>query len=226
MKLLKIGIAVSAVLGVLVQGASAASLTYDIGAPFNDKDPAPTGSVITAKFDDNNEEAGSVTLTLTGGLTESAFATEIYFNSMVAVTGITNTGALAGSSAAYRSNFFKADGDGYFDLMFSFATEEGESRFDTETTVYTLTGTGLTAASFFDVYSAASNEPNAVPSPKGYYVAAHVQGYGNSDSTWLTDYNGSAAGDGGGTVVPIPSSLLLLGSALAGLGIVGRRKHS
>lgn len=225
MKLYTMGIAMGAVLGVLAQGASAASLTYDIGAPFIGK-PSADGSKITATFVDNGTD--SVTLTLQSFLKAGEFASAIYFNSTVAINNndiVWNSGPKAVASYnpyANNDNSYKADGDGYFDLLFDFA-KAGDDRFTTQTTVYTLTGTGLTPASFF-VKSAETNASDSLPGEKSYYVAAHVQGLGldGEGSTWLTDYNGSTPG----AVVPLPSSLLLLGSALAGLSLVGRRKNS
>jgi hypothetical protein len=101
------------------------------------------------------------------------------------------------------SDAYKADGDGFFDIRFVFDNGDfGEG----EESVYLITGTGITADSF-DLFSAPGGGNGS------WNTAAHVGGIGPCDqySGWI-----------GGSSVPIPGAVWLLGSGL--IGLVGFRK--
>jgi len=131
-----------------------------------------------------------------------------------------NTLSFAGPGFTYvkllslGTDAFKPDGDGKYDIEFSFYTSAEKPRLDDDKqAVFTITrSTGLSAASF--------KFPSA-PAPGGsgpFLVAAHVQGIDHEEgSGWVT------RGDGDHPI-PEASTMLLFGSGLTGVLAVARRK--
>lgn len=106
---------------------------------------------------------------------------------------------------------FKADGDGWFDILFDFPPPPGSqnARFTAgETVVYDITYTGPIDVNSFD-FSSAPGGGNGT-----FLSAAHVQQTGGgSGSGWI------------GAAVPEPATALLLGGGLVALA-AGRRRSA
>ncbi len=102
---------------------------------------------------------------------------------------------------------YAADGDGSFDILFDFWNDNSDAnRFAGEdSAVFTITGTGITAWSFFGLSFPGGN------SPDGLYTAAHVGSIGpdGEESGWIT--------------IPAPGAALLGMMGLAVVGLVKRR---
>jgi hypothetical protein len=196
------------------------------GALFND---APIGG-ITAGYD--------VRLTIftngpTTGLTGGEFLTETDFNisnldasnspsfSSILVSATNGAlGVIGSTPASFSSNFFQADGDGKYDMSLNFATAPPDQRATTGN-IYVIdiawTGGTLLASNFNSLSAPGGN--SAGP----FYAATHIQGITTGEgSTWaganrIPCVNCATPFDvPGGTPVPEPASLLLIGTGLLG----------
>ena len=156
----------------------ASALTFTLDTLFSGPGD-PSGDVTVTITD----IAGGVSLTFdASALTGTEFVTEWDLSIDPFVDPLTFTyvsGATATTSSGLDS--FKADGDGFFDIQFLFASSSG-SRLgsDFDTSVYTILGAGLDSADFLTA---------SVGGGKGgFFSAAHVQGVGTAScSGWIGD---------------------------------------
>lgn len=190
--------------------ASAATLVLDFDHEFSSGFP-PLGDTpwLTATFDDG-DTAGTVRLTLTSGLVGNEYFSGIYLNfddtQDVTTLGFAHVSGDTATSIGQQKDSFKADGDGEYDIQFSFSPS-GNNFGSGETVVYDITLAGIVAADF-----------NYFSKPAGghgpFTGAAHVQSIGTGgDSGWVAP-----------NPVPVPAALWLFGSGLLGLVAISRRK--
>jgi len=218
MKKLQLLSAMSASLLFFSTLTNAATLQLDFGVSFGDPTDSgtatPSGSdpYLTALFDDG-DSIGSVTLTLTvsAGIGD-AEVTAVYLNvddaiGAMIITAAGGTGPTA-NSIQTGTDAFKPDADGWYDILFNLPPP-GMDTFDAgETLTYTLTATGLLAASFNFASTPDANDLNGP-----FLGAAKFQSTGDgSQSDWI------------GVAVPIPAAVWLFGSALGLLGWIRRRE--
>jgi hypothetical protein len=175
---------------------------------------------LTATLDDLGGQ-GTVDLTFANtNLTDNEFVSGLYLNLDPALTPgnlifnqIGKIGTFTDPVIGKGINAFKADGDGNYDILFSFATAEGaEMRFGAgDSITFQITNIpSLTAQSFS--WPSDSNQPQ-----KQYYMAAHVQSIGpDSGSGWVAATDIST--------VPEPSSFVLIIVGLLGLAVLSRRQ--
>jgi len=209
-----------AILSVLLTFAGVTRADFSVGL---DREysgaTAPVGTApwLTATITDVAPNTVRISLAATH-LTGSEFVSEWDFNvaGALGAAGLSLSASsdadIASTGISLGSDAYKADGDGYFDLSFTW----GNGQFTTgDSAWFEFTRSGLTADDFNELSLGSGN------SPDGLITAAHVQAIGpsNSQSGWITGTPYTTTDK-----VPIPGALVL---ATAGLGIVGfvrRRK--
>ena len=193
---------------------SQASLTLDLSIEYTGGTP-PEGTPpwLNATFEDSGLD--EVTLTLsTPNLTDAESVKAWAFNldplldpTNLVFSEASRTGSFEPAifDITTGTNFWKAGGDGYFDIEIKFSNQDGAAkRFGVgDGVVYTISGiVGLTADSFDFV-----SEPNGGAGE--YKTAAHVQSIGPTDD------------DSGWVATPEPATLGLM--LMASLTLLGRR---
>jgi hypothetical protein len=212
------GTCMMAAAGVLAAAsvASADFLAIDLNFEFSGA-TAPSGSAPWLRAEFSSSTAGEVDLKLISllhGDNEKITKWTFNLDPALSATGlnVTHDGGQAPASVSKGVDAFKADGDGYFDLLFSFPTS-GNTFGKGETAEFTITSADpITAASF------AYLSVNGPPSKNGFMSAAHVQGIGpgGGQSGWIAP-----------TMVPLPAPVALGGAGLAlaaGMGAWRRRR--
>lgn len=167
------------------------------------------------------------------------------FNSATAIqsiTQITYPGVTFTETGTNKSWNYSADSEdggnqikaGNFDLSLTFSVSNTNDRLDgtnAKTYVFELKGTGLTEMSF---NSLSTTKPAPNGSVGGWLSAADIRGISTTDPQNLTG-DGSASvggklgtnggGQGGGDVVPEPTSLALAGFAGIGMAVGAIRRR-
>ncbi|MFZ0931349.1 MAG: VPLPA-CTERM sorting domain-containing protein [Syntrophobacteraceae bacterium] len=198
--------------------AAEASYTLNFDPTNTFSGTAPAGS-LTATFTD---VTGGVQLTVTSSLATGENldpGKALYFNFnpskdsslgdlSFALTG--NTGFSQQSTVETGADSFKADGDGYYDIEFTYtpstkAFTTGES----QTYLIKDSGGSITASDFTQYLSSTGGGTG------DWYAAVHVQNTpsGGSGSAWV----GAESAEVGVSPTPIPAAAWLFGSGLAGL---------
>jgi len=188
----------------LVGTAHSAVIVFDASIEFSGG-TAPAGLAPWIRTTISDVSANTVSVSFNNiNLVGSEFVSKTYLNLNTALNATTlnftspvQVGSFTLPDISKGTNAFKADGDGFFDILFEFATPNSQRFGPGESVTYTVSGiSGLDATdfNFISVNGPAGNT--------GYPTAAHVQGIGASGafSGWVT--------------VPEPSSLALVGFGL------------
>jgi hypothetical protein len=230
----------ASILGILVAaGSASADFVIGLDTEFSQATPPTSGLSpwMTATFSQIN--ATTVHLRVENiHLVGSEFVTGFYFNVQapevsdprtVQFSSFTNTGTFLSPVVNKKAanplpdSDFKADGDGYFDFRFDFATgTNGWERFGAgEAVEFDMTlATGLLLSWFVT-----GSEPGG--GHGSWQVAAHVQGIGPNaqNSGWIGGNSGDRPEDP--PVIPLPHGAGMATAGLAclfGVGYIRRRR--
>ena len=174
---------------LLASPASAATLTVDLSTEFSGgDDPAGSAPWVTLVFDDSFGTANTVRLTITNtNIVADEFVSGVYVNfdpaldpDDLTITKVDVTDSDPDIDTGADS--FKADGDGFFDILFDFPPPPGSfgAKFTAgEEVVFDLTYTSPITASSFD-FDSVNGGGNGT-----FKAAAHVQGIAGGGSGWI-----------------------------------------
>jgi len=200
--------------------SKATTLTFDYNFEFSaGTDPAGPAPWLRATFNDEINQ-GKVRLTMsTMGLTGSEFTSIWVFNLNpnltaaslgIAAIDITDSNPIVFTTG---TDFYKADGDGYYDIKFDFPNSANDNRFTAgEEVIIDITYSGVGTFN--------ANSFNFMSSPGGgagtFLAATHVQGIGTG-----AQFSGWVA-PGPDHQVPEPGILILLGIGMTAAGVASR----
>lgn len=170
--------------------------------------PAPW---VNATFQDTNN--GVVLTIANSGLASSEFISGVYLNfdpadnvNNLSFTLQNTIGSFSAPSVSMGEDAFKADGDGYYDILLNFSTADGHKFTGGDSVTYLITGVaGLTSSDFAYLSTPGGDAPN------GFYAAAHAQGLTGGQSAWIEPANGPVP------IVPVPEPSPV---AFVGAGII------
>ncbi len=183
--------------------AAATSITFDLDFEFSG---GTTPSGVPSVTIDDFGGSGVVQVSITSNLSGTEFIDDLYLNfsgnpNLLSPTFVSGVQA---NNVLFGSNAFKADGDGFYDILLDYPPP-GSPKFGAgATSVYLFTLAGITANDFNLESLCSQGCGNG-----SFFAAAHVQSIGpnGSGSGWV-------GSQGSIQLIPEPASLLLMGSGL------------
>jgi hypothetical protein len=204
------GAACATVIGALLFPVSgnAAAFFYHFDDVFSGTAPANTAPWVNALFQDVSP--GTVLLTVSNpSLASSEFVGSMYFNlnpglnaNNLTFTQTATSGGFSNPTISTGTDSFKADGDGFYDILFNFSTVNGSTFSAGESFTYKITGIPTLNVNDFNFLSLSSGGHGP------FDAAAHVQGIASGDgSGWVDPHTGI-------TPAPEPQSIMIFAAAI------------
>ncbi len=185
--------------------------------------PAGVAPYVVVGFDPGPVLDSVVISIENSGLTDDEFLSKFYMNldptmdpTLLSITPLSKTGTFLDPTVNLGVDAFKADGDGKYDILLNFSTDEADRFGAGEVFTFRIDGpSGLDVFSFNEL-----SLPDGGHGP--FLLAGHVQGITineePSGSGWISP------GDGGLVPFPEPATVILLSTA-APLFLVKARKR-
>lgn len=193
---------------------------FNFNNTFSGTGPTPPAPWVTVEFKDVG--LNTVDMTFSGsGLQGSEFVDELYLNfntakdvTQLSITPLSSSGGFSLPTSNTGANQFMADGDGDYDIKFTFSTANGSRFMAGDSMTYQFTDANGLNADDFDFVSQMGGGAGA------WLAAAHINSIGG----------GSASGwDSPTQLTPVPepttTMLLALGSGVW-IAVRGFRKRS
>lgn len=231
--------ALAAVVLLAVGVPCRADTTFTLDQNLTSTSLGSTGPWLTATF--HTVSTGDVQLTMTvktgaSGLQSGSYVADWVFNIVPPIPANIafshQSGAVATSATAENGENLPGNAGGLFDLSFNpgdgtnhpqqflgNGTTTNNQEFFT-TSVYDITGTGLTDLSFVALSSPSITPPNS----GNFLSAAKIQGLAGGGSTEIGA--GPGGPDGNPNIVPVPSSIVMLGMMLIPGALWYRRRKA
>lgn len=185
-----------------------AAVIFDLDTTINGSTPTGSPPFLTAVF--QTTAVDTVQLTLTNNMPSTNFVDNWMFNinplPALVFTWVSGVQAIAATSGLNFSNGGSNMKAGLFDIEFHYPSNTSDpNKFDGgHTSVYTITGSGITENSFLAL---SVDDPGSPPSSGGWYSAGHVQGFGA----------GLSGSIGTNQPVPEPAAFAILGFGIIAL---------
>jgi hypothetical protein len=203
--------------GVALPRAGAAMTTLNLNFVFSGTAPGGSQPWLTLAFQDVAPNTVQLTFNAVNLPAAGEFVSGWYFNfnpaldldlTKLSFSIVSNPTGLTNSNISVGADAFGADGDGLYDMLFSFPTS-GSTFTSGKKVVVDVSGTNGFSVNESDfLYQSTKRGGNGV-----YYSAAHVQAESGGNSGWV-----------GASAIPEPTSYAAIAGALV-LGLVVWRRR-